>query len=170
MTTGRINQVAFLTDDPAPHGPSQNGHGRRPHEAQNARISGQTGAVGPHAHRVFRIRENEHQPCTGLPRDARGPTASGTRQGLRGPPHSAAQGPRRRAGTIHLGTTDCLRDRYATQETDGGRAEYRPEPLTTEEACTGRRRRSSRDPTRPSRPTAPHAPFRTHCPATHTPD
>lgn len=77
---------------------------------------------------------------------------------------------RRKAGMIHLRTTDCLRDRYATQETDGGRVECQPEPLTIEEASTGRRRCPSRDPTRPCRPTTTHAPFRTQCPATHAPD
>lgn len=77
---------------------------------------------------------------------------------------------RHKAGTIHLRTTDCLRDRYPTQETDGDRVECQPEPLTIEEASTRRRRCPSRDPTCPCKPTAAHAPFRTQCPATQAPD
>lgn len=86
--------------------------------------------------------------------------------------HPAPQprGARRWAGTFHPGTTDCLRDRYAAQETDDGRAEHRPRPLKMEEASTGRRRCPGRDPTCPCRPTATHAPFRSQCPSTHAPD
>ena len=78
MTTGRINQLAFLTDGPAPHAPGgKRGHGRRPQRATRVVHSSKAGAGRPHARRVLRIRENERQPRADFPRDA--PRACGER-------------------------------------------------------------------------------------------
>lgn len=62
--------------------------------------------------------------CT---RNARRRAASGTRRMPHGPPHVEApgEGARRWADEQHLKTTYCHRDRYATQETNGGRVDRR---------------------------------------------
>ena len=57
MTTGRINQVAFLTDSAARMGRAQNGGGRRSHEAPNACFRGKQ-----------RPRPS-YPPCVPHPRD-----------------------------------------------------------------------------------------------------
>ena len=171
MTTGRINQVAFLNDGPAPHGPrAKTGTAVVRTKRRTLVFRDKQGANDPRAHRVFRIRENESRPCPGFPRDARRRTESGARPTLRGPPRVAfPRGSRRRAGTGHFPTADCHRDRYATQETDAGWVVRRPEPSTTEEASTARRRCPSRDPTCPRRPNATHAPNGKPCPAAARP-
>lgn len=173
MTTGRINQVAFLTDEPAPNGPrAKSGTTVVRTKRRTLVFSWQTGAIGPHHARwVFRIRENEHPAVHRPPTQRPGANGErGTTGTSRPTPRRIPQGTHRKAGTIHVVTANCLRDRYATQETNVGRVEDRLKPLTTEEASTGRRRCSSRDPTCPRRPTATHAPFRTECPVTQAPN
>ncbi|KAK4386650.1 hypothetical protein Sango_2535600 [Sesamum angolense] len=74
------------------------------------------------------------------------------------PPHAAAPWGTVRDGDGTFGTVECLRNRYAAQETDRGRGGS-PLVLTTEAACRGCCRCPSRDPTRPYTPITTHAPI-----------
>ena len=173
MTTGRINQVAFLADKPAPAWPeakTSTAVARTKRRTRN--LSRQRGGPSaPRAHRVFRIRENGHRPRAGLPHDARGRTrGAGTRTGPRGPPRDASpRGAPLGGSNTYWDDANCLRDGYATQETDVGRVDTRRGPLDTEEAVEARRRCPSRDPTHPRKPTTTHAPSRTQCPTVRPP-
>ncbi|KAL2247934.1 UNVERIFIED_CONTAM: hypothetical protein Sindi_2645700 [Sesamum indicum] len=57
MTTGRINQVAFLTDSAARMGRAPNGGGASFARSAERLLSGANRGRGPRTHRVFRIRE-----------------------------------------------------------------------------------------------------------------
>ena len=141
MTTGRINQVAFLKRPAGnPHGrKAATSTGRRPHEARERIIfiEAKRRAVDPPCTQGL-PHPRERAPAARLNRRA---TPAEQEHGRRfeARPTTHPRGGRRWAGTVRIGTflAYCHRDGYATQETDGGRVRNRPEPSKTEEAVGG---------------------------------
>ncbi|XP_051148229.1 uncharacterized protein LOC127263248, partial [Andrographis paniculata] len=169
MTTGRINQVAFLADGPAPHGRAEAAADvarTQPASGTPLRLkSGHMGAGGRPARTGF-----PHPGGTGV---ARAPAPRVAREGERGAErgrrYRVRPTPRRpwgrAAGTEPQVSSNRLPSGQArSAEANLGRADRRPEPTERWGEHGEHRRCTSRDPALPSTPNATHAPIRTHAP------
>ncbi|XP_051148238.1 vegetative cell wall protein gp1-like [Andrographis paniculata] len=166
MTTGRINQVAFLADGPAPHGGAEAAADvarTQPASGTPLRLkSGHMGAGGALPARAFRIRG------TGV---ARAPAPRVAREGERGAErgrrYRVRPTPRRPWGRAAGTEPQVSSNRLPSGQARSARSQPRTgRSPTRADRTMGRarehRRCTSRDPALPSTPNATHAPIRTH--------
>ncbi|KAL0328022.1 UNVERIFIED_CONTAM: hypothetical protein Scaly_2234800 [Sesamum calycinum] len=136
--------------------PTKNDHAP-PIESRKSSQSVNPYYVWTHTHRVFCIREigqRRHGPTARVGTGVQGSWHNVCLE-VRPTPQPRGRGSGRRRT---FGTVECLRNRYAAQETDHGQGRSVLGP-TTEAACRGCCPCPSRDPTRLYTPITTHAPI-----------